>query len=115
MHLQSEVNLLDELLLVALESFTSGSSDDLGSPDSLLLEGRETSGKDGLADKGNGHTHVQSVDSGPLSGTLLASGIENLLHNWGSILVLLAEDVTGDLDQEGVKDTVVPLAISAAL
>jgi hypothetical protein len=61
-----------ELLLVSGELLLGGASEDLGSSDSLLLDGGEASGEDGLTDKGDGHTHVEGVDGGPLSGTLLA-------------------------------------------
>lgn len=95
-------HLLDELLLVTLEGFTGGSLDDLGSSLSLLLDGRETSGKDGFTDKGDGHTHVESVDGGPLSGTLLSSGVEDLSDHGDTVLVVESEDISGDLDEERV-------------
>jgi hypothetical protein len=96
------VHLLDELLLVTLEWLTGRSLDDLGSSYSLLLDGRETSGKDGLTDEGDGHTHVESVDGGPLSGTLLSSGIEDLSDHGDTVLVVESEDISGDLDEERV-------------
>lgn len=96
------MNLLDELLLVALEGLSGWGLDDLASPDSLLLEGREASGKDGFTDEGDGHTHVKGVDGGPFTGTLLASGVEDLLDNWSTIVVVESEDVSGDLDEERV-------------
>jgi hypothetical protein len=95
-------SLLDELLLVALEGFTGRSLDELGSSASLLLEGRETTGKDGLTDEGDGHTHVESVDGGPLSGTLLSGSVKDLSDHGDTVLVLEPEDVTGDLDEERV-------------
>ena len=95
-------HILDELLLVTLEWLTGRSLDDLGSSDSLLLDGRETSGKDGFTDKGDGHTHVESVDGGPLSGTLLSSGIEDLSDHGDTVLVVESEDISGDLNEERV-------------
>ena len=97
-----KLDLLDELLLVTLEGLTGRTLDDLGSSASLLLEGRETSGKDGLTDKGDWHTHVESVDGGPLSGTLLSSGVEDLSDHWDTVSVVESENVSGDLDEEGV-------------
>jgi hypothetical protein len=58
---------LDELLLVTSESLSRRSGEDLGSPDSLVLEGRQASGEDGLTDQGDGGTHVEGVDGGPFT------------------------------------------------
>lgn len=106
---KSLFEVIDELLLVALEGFSSWGGNDLGSSDSLLLEGRETSGKDGLTDEGDGHTLVEGVNGGPLSGTLLSSGIENLLNHGSTVSVVESKDISGDLNQERVEDTVLPL------
>ena len=103
------LEVVNELLLVAVEGLTLGGGDDLAGADTLLLEGRQATSEDGLADQGDGHALVQGIDGGPLSGTLLAGGVEDLLDNGGSVVVVLAENVTSDLDQERVEDTVLPL------
>jgi len=61
-----------ELLLVSRERNLRGSSDDLGRSSSLLLDGRKASSEDGLSDEGHGHSEVESIDSSPLSGSLLS-------------------------------------------
>lgn len=102
-------DLLNELLLVTLEGLLGGTGDDLGSPDSLVLDSREASGEDGLTDKGNGHTVVEGVNGGPLTGTLLAGLVKDLSDHGDTVSVLELEDVSGDLNEERVEDTVVPL------
>ena len=106
---KSLLQVVDELLLVALEGVSGRWGNDLGSPDTLVLEGREASGKDGLTDEGDGHTLVKSVNGGPLSGTLLSGRVENLLNHRSAVSVVESENVTGDLDQERVEDTILPL------
>jgi hypothetical protein len=64
----------------------------------MTLEARTRSS----TDKGDGHTHVESVDGGPLSGTLLSSGIEDLSDHGDTVLVIESEDISGDLDEERV-------------
>jgi hypothetical protein len=103
--------VIDELLLVTSESLPGGSGEDLGSPDTLGLEGRQASSKDGLSDQGDGGTHVEGVDSGPLSGSLLTGRVQNLLDNGDTILIVLPQDLVGDLDQERVEDSLVPLQV----
>jgi hypothetical protein len=93
-------SLLDELLLVAFKRLLLWASNDLGSPDSLLFDARQTSGKDGLTDEGDWHTLVEGIDSSPLSGTLLTSSIKDLLNDGDTVSVGLSENVSGDLDQE---------------
>ena len=44
---------IDELLLVTLESFLLGASDDLASTCTLLLNRRQATSKDSLADQGD--------------------------------------------------------------
>ena len=106
------LEVVDELLLVALESLLGWSSKDLGSPDSLVLQGRETSSKDGLSNEGNWHTLVEGVNGGPLSGSLLSSSVENFLDHWDTVSVVEFENVSGDFHQERVEDTILPLEMS---
>ena len=103
------VDSLDELLLVALEGLTSWGSDDLRRPHTFLLDGGQTSSKDSFADEGHGHALVERIDGGPLAGTLLSGGIEDFQDNGDAVLVVEAEDITGDLDQERVQNAILPL------
>ena len=102
------LKVVDELLLVTGEA-GGGALEELGGTATLLLEGRKAAGEDRLADESDGHAEVESVDGGPLAGTLLASRVHDLLEKRRTVLVVEVEDVTGDLDEEGVKDTLVPL------
>ena len=52
---------------------------------------------------------VQRSDSGPLSGTLLASLVQNLGDDGLAIIVLEFKNVGSDVDEERVKNTLVPL------
>ena len=106
---KSLLKVVDKLLLVALEGLAGRGGNDLGGAATLLLEGREASGEDGLTDEGDGHTVVESVDGGPLAGTLLASGIQDLADDGDTVSVVELEDVTGDLDEERVEHALVPL------
>ena len=60
-------------------------------------------------DEGEGHALVEGRDGGPLPCALLASGVPDLLHEGLAVGVLEGEDVGGDLDEEGVQLTLVPL------
>lgn len=103
------LEVIDELLLVTSEGLSGRGGEDLGSPDSLLLEGREASGKDGLTDQGDGGTHVKGVDGGPFTGSLLTGRVEDLLDDGDTVVVVLPQDLVGDLDQKRVEDSLVPL------
>lgn len=100
----------EELLLVALE--LGRAADELqllGRAGALALDGGEAAGEDGLGDQGHGHAEVERVDGGPLAGSLLAGGVEDLLEEGLAVgLVVVVHDVAGDLDQEGVEDALVP-------
>ena len=62
-----------------------------------------------LANERHGHAEVESVNGSPLASTLLASRVEDLLEEWGSIVVVEVHDIAGDLNEEGVEDALVPL------
>jgi hypothetical protein len=98
-----------ELLLVAIELLDLRTTKDLGGTTTLSLQGRQATSEDGFTNEGDGHAKIKSVDGSPLAGTLLTSRVEDLLRDWGSVIVLLAHDVAGDLDQERVKNALVPL------
>ena len=102
------LEIIDELLLVAAEGLDLGTGEDLGSADALLLDGREAAGEDSLANEGDGHAEIEGVDGGPLSGSLLAGAVEDLGDEGHAIVVVVAEDLGGDLDEVGVEDTLVP-------
>jgi hypothetical protein len=52
---------------------------------------------------------VKGSDSSPLSGTLLAGLVEDLVDDGLAVIVVELQDVGGDFDQEGVEDALVPL------
>ena len=98
---ESLLEVGEELLLVTGEVWRWASKLAAGAG-ALSLEGGEATGEDGLADESHRLAHVESVDGGPLAGTLLASSVEDLLNQWGLgvVWVLVEEDVAGDLDKE---------------
>ena len=98
----------NELLAVAGE-VGLGALELLAGASALALEGRKAAGEDSLADESHGLAHVEGVDGGPLAGTLLASRVHDLLNDGDTVVVVLVHDVAGDLDQERVEDTGVPL------
>ena len=105
---ESLLQVLDESLLVAGE--LGGRARKLGAgTDTLRLESTQATGEDSLADQGDGHAEIQRVDGSPLASTLLASLVEDLLNQRLAVVVIVSENVAGDLDQERVQDTVVPL------
>ena len=106
--IQSLLKVGNELLLVARE-LGGGAAEQLAGADTLVLEGREAAREDSLTDQGDGHAEVESVDGGPLAGTLLASLVEDLLDHGDTVLVIVVQDVTGDLNEERVQNTLVPL------
>lgn len=106
--IQGLLKVVDESLLVALELGSRATQDSAGAA-TLILQGAEAAGEDSLADQGDGHAEVESVDGGPLTGTLLASLVKDLLNKGSAIGVIVVKDVTGDLDQERVQNTSVPL------
>lgn len=65
-------DIVNELLLVA-SVLGGGSVEDLGGADTLILDGGQAAGEDGLTDQGDGHTVVQGRDDSPLSSSLLLS------------------------------------------
>jgi len=92
----------------------SGSVEDLGGTATLGLERAQASSEHGLSDEGNRHTEIKGIDSGPFTSTLLTSRIKNLLNNGCSILIILVHDVASDLDEERVKDAIVPFGENIA-
>lgn len=106
---QGLLQVINESLLVTGELGDLGSLQDTASLDTLVLQAGQASREDSLANQGDGHTEVKSVDGGPLAGTLLASGVKDLLNDGDTVVIIEAEDVTSDLDKEGVKNTAVPL------
>lgn len=55
-----------------------------------------------------GHSGIEGVDCGPLASPFLTSLIQNFSYKRLAVVVLEAEDVAGDLDQEGIKDALIP-------
>ena len=75
----------------------------------LLLERRQAARKDRFADQRYRLAEIERADDRPLAGALLAGGVENLIDQRLAVLVLLGEDVAGDLDQVAVQLALVPL------
>ena len=106
--IQGLLQVVDEGSLVAGEA-GGRTLEDLAGTATLVLESTEAAGEDSLANQSDGNAQVQSVDGGPLAGTLLASLVEDLLDKRGAVVVIIVEDIAGDLNQEGVQNTGVPL------
>lgn len=107
------LQVIDESLLVTFK-LGSGATQDGAGPGTVVLESTQAAGKDSLANEGDRHAEVKRIDGGPLAGTLLASLVKDLLDERSAVVVVVVEDVTGDFDQEGVKDTSVPLGENIA-
>ena len=97
---QGLLEVVNELLLVALELLDLRSAEHLGRRDALVPDGRQASREDGLANERDRHAKVKGVDGSPLARALLSSGIENLLDQGLAIVVVETQDISGDLDQE---------------
>jgi hypothetical protein len=106
--IQGLLQVIDESLLVTGE-FRGGAREEAAGASTLVLESTQATREDGLTDEGDRHAKVKSVDGSPLAGTLLTSLIKDLLNERSTIIVVELEDITGDFDQEGVQDTLVPL------
>lgn len=106
--IESLLQVLNESLLVAGE-LGGGATEELAGTATVGLEGTQTTGEDGLSDQGDRHAQVQGVDGSPLASALLAGLVEDLLNQRSAVVIVVAENVAGDLDQEGVQDTAVPL------
>lgn len=96
---KSLLEVVDECLAVAREA-GGGAVQKTGGTATLLLERTQATSEDSLSDQSNGHTEVERIDGGPLSGTLLTSRVHDLLNDGNTIVVVLVHDVTGNLDQE---------------
>src|SRR5699024_5425892 len=76
----------------------------------LIEGGGQGTGKDGLADAGDGNTEVEGFLDGPATGALLACGVEDDVDKrLAGLGVDLAQDLSGDLDEVGVQIALVPL------
>lgn len=106
--IQSLLKVIDEGGAVTLE-LGGRTGEDGGGTATLVLEGGQAAGEDSLTDQGHGLAEVKSVDGGPLAGTLLAGLVEDLLNEGSAIVVVVVENIAGDLNEEGVQNTSVPL------
>jgi hypothetical protein len=102
------LKVVNESLLVTFKLGSRAAKNAAGT-DTLVLDGREATREDSFTDKSDRHAEVEGVDGGPLSGTLLTGLVEDLLNKGCAIFVVVLEDITGDFNQEGVQDTLVPL------
>jgi hypothetical protein len=105
---QSLLEVVNDGLAVSREAW-AGSIENTGSTSALRLERTQATSEDCLTDQGHRHSEVQSVDGGPLAGTLLTSGVHDLLDNGSAIIVVLVHDIASNLDQERVEHALVPL------
>lgn len=105
--IESLLEVVDELLTVSLE-VRLGSLEHLAGSDTFVLERAETSAEHGFSDQGDRHAEIESVDSSPFAGSLLAGSVKDLLEQGSAIVIIVAEDVTGDFDQERVQYALVP-------
>lgn len=105
---QGLLEVIDESLLVTGE-LGGRAVEKAAGTDTLVLEGRQAAREDSLADQSDGHAKVKGVDGSPLAGTLLTSLVEDLLDEGSAVVVVEVKDVTGDLNQERVQNTLVPL------
>jgi hypothetical protein len=99
--------VLEECSTVTAERWLGAAENFLGTS-TLVFDRRQATRKDGLANQGDRHAEIEGVDSSPLAGTLLTGGVEDLLNKWLAIIVGETEDISGDFNQEGVEDTIVP-------
>jgi hypothetical protein len=106
--IQGLLKVVDESLLIALELGGRATEDGAGAA-TLVLESAEAAREDSLTDQGDGHAEVKSVNGSPLAGTLLASLVEDLVNKGSAIVIIVVEDITGDLNEERVENTSVPL------
>lgn len=107
---QSLLEVLEESSLVLDVAWVwCWASKPLSSTATLCLEGGQATSEDSLTDESHGLAEIQSVDGGPLAGTLLTCGVEDDIDGGGAVLVDVLEDITGDFDEERVQDTLVPL------
>lgn len=100
--------VIDELLLVSLEWGDLRATKDFGGSDTLSLQAGQASSEYSLSNQGDWLSEIQSVDGGPLAGTFLACSVQDLGDEGLAVLVVVAEDIAGDLDEERVQDSLVP-------
>jgi hypothetical protein len=102
------LKVVDESLLVTFK-LGSGATENVAGTNTLVLDGRKAPREDSFTDEGDRHAEVEGVDGGPLSGTLLTGIVQDLLDEGCAVLIVVLEDITGNFNQEGVEDTLVPL------
>jgi len=85
-----------------------GAGENLRGQDTLVLLGREATTEDGLSDESDGDAEIQSVDTSPLTSTLLAGSVEDVVNDVVTLIVLLGADGSGDLNKVRVQITLVP-------
>ena len=95
---------VNEGLPVPLDFAAGRAGQDLGGGHALLFERRQAAGEDGLGDRRDGDAEVEGALDGPLAGPLLGGPVQDAVHQEvARIVVLLGEDLGGDLDQERVQ------------
>ena len=105
---EGAADVVDELVAVGLDDRLRPAEFFRGG-DALLLHCGDAAGKDRLTDKGDRDALFGGVDQRPFAGAFLAGGVENLLDQRFAIVVLVGEDISGDLDEVRVEVALVPL------
>lgn len=100
------LEVVDKLLLVTVEFGDIWSFEDAGCADTFGLERGEAASEDlvgslveyteprerlttySLTDQSDGHAEIEGIDGSPLSGTFLASRVQNLLNERSSIIIV---------------------------
>src|SRR5258708_5323983 len=82
----------------------------LAGSNAIFLHGAQASRIYGLADQRHRNAEIQRTFAGPLAGTLLPGGIQNLVnHSFARFRIFVAQDVARDFDQVAVELTLIPL------
>lgn len=106
--IQCLFKIINELLLVTAEGFPLRAIDNFAGTHALLLDCRQATCEHSLADKRNGSASVKGSDCCPFSGTFLTSLVKNFCDEGFTVVVVEFKNVGSNLDEEGVKDTLVP-------
>ena len=102
------MEILQEGGAVAGETSAGRPCEHLGSGYALLLLCGQAACEHGLSDQRERNPLVEGCDGRPFAGTLLAGGIEDVVEHIFAVVVLLGEDVAGNLNQIAVEVALVP-------
>ena len=112
--IEGVVHRRGELIDVSAEALR-GSVDEARGGNALVLHRGDAARKDSLGDRRCGHPEIQRRLGRPFPRPLLTRPIEDDLHHRLSRLrVAAAEDIRGDLNEEGIEVSLVPAAEQVA-